>query len=122
MIEVLGDMPEGTLGFEAVGEVTADDYKNVMEDPVTWAAAGGGRVRILYLVGHRFEKYSAGAMWEDAKFGLSEPGHWDRVALVTDVDWMRHLAAGFGWMVPGRFKTFPVKELEDAKAWTAVSD
>jgi hypothetical protein len=61
-------------------------------------------------------------MWEDARVGLSEPLHWERVALVTDVEWMRHLSAAFGWMVPGRFKTFAVADLEDAKAWTAAGD
>jgi hypothetical protein len=121
MIERIGDMPAGTLGFEAVGEVTADDYRVVMAPPVE-ATANEGKVRLLYLVGPRFEGYTAGAMWEDAKVGLSEPLHWERVALVTDLEWMRHLAAAFGWMVPGRFKTFAVADLEEAKAWTAATD
>ena len=91
-------MPDGTLGFEGSGEVTAEDYRD------------------------RFESFSGGAMWEDVKFGLTKHINWDRVAFVTDVDWMRHLSGAFGWMVPGKFKVFPVAERDAAKAWTAASD
>lgn len=121
MIERIEGMPDGTLGFEAIGDVIADDYRDVMAPPVK-AMAAEGKVRLLYLVGHRFERYTTGAMWEDAVFGVSHPLHWERVALVTDVDWMAHLAGAFGWLVPGKFKTFPVDELEAAKVWTAASD
>jgi len=120
MIERIADMPDGTLGFEAIGEVTADDYRDVMVGPVH-TMAGGGKARLLYLLGPRFERFTSGAMWEDTKVGLSEPLHWERVALVTDVEWVRHLTAAFGWMVPGKFRTFAVADLEDAKAWTAAS-
>jgi hypothetical protein len=90
--------------------------------PAVREAAEAGKVRLLYLLGDRFERFTTGAMWEDAKFGLKEPTHWERVAFVTDVDWMRHLTAAFGWMVPGKFKTFPTTELEAAKTWTATTD
>ena len=121
MIERIVDMPAGTLGFEAVGEVTAEDYEQVMTPSVEAVAKDVG-VRIVFLVGDRFEGFTTGAMWEDAKFGVSEPRHWERLALVTDVEWMRHVAGLLGWMVPGKFKTFPVAELEAAKTWTAAAD
>jgi SpoIIAA-like len=121
MIEPIEDMPEGTLGFEAVGDVTAEDYERVM-DPLVAAMAKEGKVRLLYLIGGRFERFTAGAMWEDAKFGMRDPLHWKRVALVTDVESMRHLAGALGWLVPGKFKTFAVADLAEAKVWTAADD
>ncbi len=41
------------------------------------------------------------------------------MALVTDIDWIRHLAALFGWMTPGELKVFGDSELMQAKEWTA---
>ncbi len=121
MIESIEGMPEGTLGFEAVGDVIAEDYERVMWPRVD-AMAKERKVRLLYLIGHRFERYTAGAMWEDAKFAVHEPLHWERVAFVTDVESMRHMAGAFGWLVPGKFKTFAVADLEQAKEWTAADD
>ena len=39
MIERIGDMPEGTVGFRANGKVTADDYKQVLEPGLLEAIA-----------------------------------------------------------------------------------
>ncbi len=122
MIEQLTDMPDGTLGFRASGEVTADDYRDVMMGPVEALARAGHNIRMLYVVGEDFDRYSVGAMWEDARFGIAEHIHWERVAFVTDVEWMRHLVGGFGWMVPGRCKVFGLGELETAKDWLVAAD
>jgi hypothetical protein len=41
------------------------------------------------------------------------------MALVTDVDWMRHGTDWFGWMVPGEVKHFALAERAAAIAWAA---
>ena len=60
--------------------------------------------------------------WEDAKaapsFGLKYRHSWDRLAVVTDKDWMRNAIAVAGWLMPGEIKVFEPGELEQAKAWT----
>ena len=73
-------------------------------------------------LGDRFEGYSGGAAWQDAKLGLDHHGRWHRAAIVTDTDWLRHLAGAFGWMVPGAFEVFPLAERADAIAWVAADD
>jgi hypothetical protein len=47
---------------------------------------------------------------------------WERIMLVTDIDWMTHLTALFGWMTPGELKHFPLAEREAAIAWAATGD
>ena len=46
-------------------------------------------------------------MWDDVKWGTSHVRGWGRVALVTDVDWMRHLTKAFSWLAPKGMKVFP---------------
>jgi hypothetical protein len=121
VIEAISDMPPGCLGFEAVGEVRAEDYRDVLLPAVDQAIADHGKVRLLYLLGSRFEKYTSGAAWEDTKLGLEHFTKWDRCAVVTDHEWMEHMMKGFGWMVPGKFRAFPTSELDAAKAWVAAN-
>jgi SpoIIAA-like len=59
--------------------------------------------------------------WCRPKLGLKHV-RWERAALVTDVDWMRHLSGAFGWLVPGDLRTFAVAELDHAKAWVAEGE
>lgn len=118
MIERLEGLPGGVIGFEAVGEVHSSDYTDVLIPAIEEAAAGGG-VRLVYVFGERFEDYSGGAAWQDAKVGIEHLRGWKRVAVVTDVEWLEHLVSMFGWMVPGDIKRFALADREAAIAWAA---
>jgi hypothetical protein len=121
MIERINDVPEGVIGFEAVGNVTADDYRTTVIPAFEALRASGASARILYVIGSRFEHFSTGAMWADAKLEFQHV-HWARAAVVTDVDWVHHLAGAFGWLVPGKFKTFGLDGLDAARSWVAGDD
>ena len=114
-------LPPGVLGFEVNGELHADDYRNVLVPAVEAATRAGERIRIV-LVFERFDGLSGGALWQDLKMGVEHLTHWDRIALVTDIDWMIQLTALFGWMTPGELKHFPLAEREAAIAWAAAAD
>jgi hypothetical protein len=122
MIETV-EMPAGALGFRISGEVTRSDYEQVLIPGLREAIEGGGEIRCFCQVGPGFEGYEAGAMWEDLKtgfdYGVGHHSAWQRLALVTDVEWIRHAAALFGWMVPGEMKVFALAEAEQAKGWVA---
>ena len=49
----LNDMPAGTIGFEAVGEVEDDDWERSVEPRLRTTIAGGDRLRLLFLLGPR---------------------------------------------------------------------
>lgn len=121
MIERIEGMPEGTVGFRASGEVSAEDYRAVLE-PALREAAEAGEIRMLYAVDSEFSM-DLGAMAQDAKVGLGlGVGHhsaWRRTALVTDVEWVRRAIHLFAWMAPGEVRVFPAAEVEGAKAWVA---
>jgi len=118
MIVELADVPAGVIGFEASGKIEAADYRDVVL-PSLVRAAESGEVRFL-IVMKDFDGMSGGAMWEDLKVGFEHLRSWKRIALVTDIEWMTHLTALFGWMTPGQTKTFPTAELDAAKAWVAA--
>ena len=53
--------------------------------------------------------------WGDKEFLRA----WERVAIVSDLDWVQHVASLFGWMMPGEFRRFGRERLPDAIAWAA---
>jgi len=118
MITPLTDLPDGVIGFEADGEIHADDYTNVLLPAVERVIDRGDKVRIV-LVFPEFGGLSGGALWEDLKMGTGHLTKWERIALVTDVDWMIHLTKLFGWMTPGEMKHFPMAERAAAITWAA---
>lgn len=116
MIEKLDSLPAGVIGFEAVGEVHAADYEDVLIPSVDAAAAAGG-VRLLYVLGDRFTGYSAGAGFEDLRLGVAHLHAWRRGAIVTDNRAFADLIKAFAWMVPGRLRLFGLGERAEAIDW-----
>jgi len=117
MITVLTGMPEGVLGFEASGRLTADDYTQVLEPAIVAASGDGRRIRVLLDFAGEFDGMEAGAAWQDLTMGVREWSAWERIALVTDHAWMRDGLGLFAWAVPGQVRAFPAAERAAAIEW-----
>jgi hypothetical protein len=119
MIRLLDDMPDGVLGFEASGKLTAEDYTEVLEPALQAATAGTGKIRILLDFSGELEGMEVGAVWQDLKTGVREWSSWERIALVTDQAWMRDALRMFSWAVPGEVRAFGAGDRAEAVAWVA---
>jgi hypothetical protein len=121
VVEIIGNMPVGALGFRISGRLTREEYFRIL-DPVRELLQRGDKVSFLIVTEPDFHGIDVGALWEDLKaagsVGLKHRASWDRLAIVTDKDWMRHAISAFGWLSPGELRVFEPDELEQAKAWT----
>lgn len=117
MIELIPGLPPNVLGLTAKGTVTAADYESVIIPAVEGAFARQKRIRFLYHLGQDFSRFEAGAMWDDAKIGFKHITGWERVAVVSDLDWIRWAVNLFGFTMPGRVRVFPNSDLTEAKRW-----
>ena len=123
MIEAIAGMPDGTIGLRVWGKVTAADYDDVLMPALRQAVDAHGEIRLVFEVGPEFDAFTAGMMGADVtsglSFGVEHWSAWRRMAVVTDVEWLRHSMQMLGWMTPGEARLFAVDELDDAKAWVA---
>jgi hypothetical protein len=120
MLKVLDNLPDNVIGVEATGKVTDHDYENVLIPAVKSAADAHERIRFIYVLGDDFDGWSLGAMWEDAKVGMRNPRAWEKIAIVSHSEGVKHLVKAFGWMLPGEVRLFGLGELAAARNW-AVS-
>ena len=117
MLRRMTDVPVGTIGFEAVGEVEDDDWDETVEPVLREEIAGGRKLRLLYVLGPQSRDVEGDAVKAGAEFRARHASSYDRVAVVSDEDWMRPALRAFSVLVPGKAKGFRVSELDDAKAW-----
>jgi SpoIIAA-like len=117
MVESIPGLPDNVLGFRARGTVTAADYESVIIPAVESMFARRGKVRFLYQLGEEFSGFEAGAMWDDAKLGLRHLSGWERMAVVSDVEWIRGTLRAFGLAIPGHVRVFHNRELDEAIRW-----
>ena len=117
MLRRMPDMPAGTIGFEAIGEVEDDDWEHVVEPVLRAEIADGRKLRLLYLLGRRAQEVEGDAVRADAGFRARHASSYERVAVVSDEDWMRPALSTLSFLLPGKAKGFPVHEITAAKTW-----
>ncbi len=119
MLRRMTDMPAGTIGFEAVGEVEDDDWEDTVEPVLRQEIAEGRNVRLLYLIGTGAREVEGDAMTADTGFRVRHATSYERVAVVSDEDWVRPALRGLSFLLPGKARGFRVRDLAAAKAWLA---
>ncbi len=119
MLRKIEDMPAGTLGFMAVGEVEDDDWSEAVEPVLRETIATGAKIRMLYLLGPQSNEIEGDALAAEARFRASHLSAFERLAVVGDEDWLRPAVATFSFLLPGRAKAFRIAELDAAKQWLA---
>ena len=120
MIKELSDLPPGVVGFEVAGTLRAEDYRDVVL-PALQRAYGSDEYRFVIVI-PEFHGLTGGALWQDLKVGVEHLHAWKRIALVTDIEWMRHATTLFGWLTPGEVEVVPLAQREEAIAWAAGGD
>ena len=117
VIELLKGFPDDVAAYACHGHVSKDDYETVLIPDINERLARHDKVRIYYETASDFCGVDPGAVWDDTKVGLSHFLSWKRLAVVTDVDWMRHAVKIFGFLMPAQLRTFPTAEADKAREW-----
>jgi SpoIIAA-like len=121
MIEILTGFPDNVVAAAATGVVTRRDYQDVLEPQVELTLKRHQKIRCYYELGAQFSGMEPGAMWEDFKIGAEYILRWERVAVVTDVDWIKHAINIFRFVMPGQMRVFATSETAAARAWISAA-
>lgn len=120
MMEILKGFPDDVLAARASGQVTRKDYDEVLVPAVNAAFKQHPKLRCYYEIGPGFTGFDAGAVWEDFMVGMGHLAGWKRVAVVTDVAWIRQAAGFFGVFMPCPVKCFAPGESAQARSWVSA--
>ncbi len=121
MIEILADFPDNVVAASAHGVVSRRDYQDNLVPRVELTLKRHPKIRCYYELGREFSGMEAGAMWEDFKIGVEHLSRWERVAVVTDVDWIRHAVNIFRFLMTGELRVFAVSEAAAAREWITAA-
>ncbi len=118
MIEQLTDFPSNVGAFVCKGWVTKSDYDAVLVPAFLNALRTHDNVRLYYETDADFASFDLGAAWKDLKIGMGHFTRWDRVAVVTDIEWSKHMTRFFGFLMLGTMvKLFSRSDATQARDW-----
>jgi SpoIIAA-like len=119
MLEIIEGFADDVVAVAAKGQVSRRDYSDFFVPAVENAFGRHRKVRCYYELGREFSGMDSGAVWEDLKIGVEHLAHWERVAVVTDVEWVRLAVNAFRFLVPCDVRIFGTTEAADARSWIA---
>ena len=117
MLEALKGFPENTVAFAARGQLTQSDYRTVLVPSVETALKTHKKLHVYFETGSDFAGIDPSAVWEDFKIGLRHWLRWERIAVVTDIGWIRNAVWPLGFLMPAKLKVFPTSEASQARNW-----
>ncbi|MCC4768706.1 STAS/SEC14 domain-containing protein [Methanosarcina sp. DH2] len=117
MIEIIQGLPENVVAVTVSGILTGEDYDRVLVPAIEDKAQKYGKIRLLYQLSEDFEGFTDDAMLEDARFGIRHITEFEKIAVVSDVEWIINAVKVFKLVIPGSVRTYRNKDLSEAKAW-----
>ncbi|HEY1796585.1 MAG TPA: STAS/SEC14 domain-containing protein [Stellaceae bacterium] len=116
MIEIISGLPANVVAFTATGRVTGAECEAVLLPAVARARKRHEQLRLYYELECRFP----GAAWEDLDIAPLQLQPWERVALVTDVSWVRHTVKALRFLIPAEIRVFPTAQAYEGRDWIAA--
>lgn len=107
--------------FEVNGEVKADDYRNIILPVLAAQQKKYDQIKMVYILNTDISNYSVGALFEDGITALKFIKNWKKVALVSDHEKVNSSLEFVFKLLPGKYKSFPLSQKDEAIEW-AKSD
>ena len=99
MIQPINNLPANMVGFRAIGDVTKDDFTNVIIPQVNKLVEKTGKLNYLLVLEDSPKEWTAGAWLQDAMMGIKNLTTWNRAAMVTDSEGIKKFTDAFSLVV-----------------------
>jgi hypothetical protein len=116
-VTVMEGLPDDVVGVSVSGVITARDYAETIVPLIERKLGQHERIKLIYRLGPEFTSFTPGAVWSDARVGIMHLTQFSKIAVVSDIDWIRHAVRAFAPLIPGEVHVFAEARINDAKAW-----
>lgn len=117
MITIINDAPENVAAFNATGDVTKEDFENLVIPHVKSKVERFNELNYLLYLDTDLSNFTMGAWLQDVFLGIKNLTKWNRCAIVTDKEGVQNFTDIFSVLMPGEFKSFPKENLDNALYW-----
>lgn len=120
MVELLPGYPDHVVAYKATGIVNENEYSAVVMERVDEVACRYPKINFIVVLRTDFENYSFSAFVDYLIISFEHFGKWNRMAIVTNENWVRFAYRLINFFVPGKIKCFTIIQLKKAKQWVST--
>jgi hypothetical protein len=116
VIELIKGLPRNIVGIAVTGRVTMRECRQVLIPEMEKRLKRHDKIRLYYELGSRFP----GAGWDDLDLGIERAVRCERVAIVTDIGWVRLTVKALRFLIPSEIRVFATTQAPEGRAWITV--
>ena len=113
MLELIDGLPGNVVGIAVSGRLTMQDCQDVLVPAMQKSLKRHEKIRLYYELNSRFP----GAAWDELELGLEDLSRCERVAIVTDIGWVRLTVKALRFLIPSEIRVFPTIQADEGRAW-----
>jgi hypothetical protein len=113
MLELIDGLPGNVVGIAVSGRLTMQDCQDVLVPAMQKSLKRHEKIRLYYELNSRFP----GAAWDELDLGLEHASRCERVAIVTDIGWVRLTVKALRFLIPSEIRVFPTDQADEGRAW-----
>ena len=117
MLELIDGLPGNVVGIAVSGRLTLQDCQDVLVPAMQKSLKRHEKVRLYYELNSRFP----GAAWDELELGLEDLSRCERVAIVTDIGWVRLTVKALRFLIPSEIRVFSTIEAAEGRAWITAA-
>jgi SpoIIAA-like len=117
MIEIIKGLPKNVVGIAVEGRVTQMECRDVLMPAIRKSLKRYDKIRLYYELNSRFP----GAAWDDLSAGIEHVPPCERVAIVTDVGWIRYTVKALRFLIPGEIQVFATDQASEGRTWITAT-
>src|SRR6516165_12766789 len=113
MLELIDGLPGNIVGIAVSGRLTKQDCDDVLAPAIAKSLRRHDKIRLYYELNSRFP----GAAWDEIELGLEQASRCERVAIVTDIGWVRLTVKALRFLIPSEIRVFATEQADEGRAW-----
>jgi hypothetical protein len=113
MLELIEGLPGNVVGIAVSGRLTMQDCQDVLVPAMQKSIKRHDKIRLYYELNSRFP----GASWDELDLGLEHALRCERVAIVTDIGWVRLTVKALRFLIPSEIRVFTTVQADEGRAW-----
>jgi len=113
MLELIEGLPGNIVGIAVSGRLTREDCQDILVPAIAKSLKRHDKIRLYYELNSRFP----GAAWEELDLGWEHVSRCERVAIVTDIGWVKLTVKALRFLIPSEIRVFATIQADESRAW-----
>ena len=113
MLELIDGLPGNIVGIAVSGRLTKQDCDDVLAPAIAKSLRRHDKIRLYYELNSRFP----GAAWDEIELGLEQASRCERVAIITDIGWVRLTVKALRFLIPSEIRVFATVQADEGRSW-----